>query len=231
MNTGKWYLEGAQYQAWKAGDVPFTWLYGSAGSGKTILSAGIIEDLQKHCADDPARCLAIFFFDFTDAEKQNPINMAKSLLGQLLSGCTHVPEVVRSLQTACENAGRETSEPQLLQALSDTLDLLPEPFVVLDALDECGDWDTLFDLLAKMQSWGKDHLRVLMTSRKEVEIQEALAEFVPLDNRTCLESHLVDEDIVSYVQERLAKDKSFKRWQKDPEIRAEVEITVGRKAN
>lgn len=211
--------------------MPFTWLYGSAGSGKTILSAGVIEDLQKHCADDPARCLAIFFFDFTDAEKQDPVKMVKSLLAQLLSGCTQVPEVVRSLQTTCENGGRQASEQQLLQVLSDTLDLLPEPFVVLDALDECGDWITLFDLLEEMQSWDKHDLRVLMTSRKEVQIQKALEDCVSLDNRICLESHLVNKDIRTYVKERMARYKSFKRWQKDADIRAEIGSTVGRKAH
>lgn len=211
--------------------MPFIWLYGSAGSGKTILSAGVIEDLQKHCADGPARCLAIFFFNFTDAEQQDPVNMVKSFLAQLLSGCTQVPEVVRSLQTTCENGGRQASEQQLLQVLSDTLDLLPELFVVLDALDGCGDWVTLFDLLAEMQSWGKHNLRVLMTSRKEVQMQQALEDHVSPDNRICLESHLVNKDIRTYVKERMAKDKSFKRWQKDAEIRADIEATAGRKVH
>lgn len=209
----------------------FAWLYGSAGSGKTILSAGIIEDLQGYCDVDPARSLAFFFFDFNDAEKQNPISMVKSLLSQFLNRCTHVPEGVRSLHATCENSRREASEQQLLQALRDTLDLLPAPFVVLDALDECSNWKLLFDILQEMQSWGKDTLRVLLTSRKEVEIEETLGNTVPPSNRTCLESHLVDKDIGTYVQEMLAKDVSFKRWQKDSEMREEIEKTLGRKVN
>ncbi|KAM0714156.1 hypothetical protein Q7P37_009890 [Cladosporium fusiforme] len=229
--TGKWYLKGAQYEAWKVDGGSFTWLYGSAGSGKTILSAGIIEDLQRYCDVDPARSLAFFFFDFNDAEKQDPISMLKSLLSQFLNRCTNVPEGVQSLYATCENSRREASEQQLLQALRDTLDRLPAPFVVLDALDECSNWKALFDILQEMQSWGKDTLRVLLTSRKEVEIEETLGNTVPPNNRTCLESHLVDKDIGTYVQERLAKDISFKRWQKDSEMREEIENTLGRKAN
>jgi hypothetical protein len=230
-DTGKWYIQGAQYEAWKVDGGSFSWLYGSAGSGKTILSAGIIEDLQGYCDVDPARSLAFFFFDFNDAEKQDPVNMVKSLLSQFLNRCDRVPDTVRSLYASCENGRREASHQQLLQALRDILELLPAPFVVLDALDECSNWNALFDILQEMQGWGKDTLRILLTSRKEVEIEEALEDAVPPDSRTCLESHLVDKDVRTYVQERLAKDKSFKRWQGDSEIKQEIERTLGRKAN
>ena len=229
--TGKWYLRSAQYEAWKAGGTSFTWLYGSAGSGKTILSAGIIEDMQECCAENPAKSLAFFFFDFNDVEKQDPANMVKSLLSQFLNRCNRVPDTVRSLRATCENGRREASQQQLLQALRDTLELLPAPFVVLDALDECSSWDALFDIVMEMRSWRKCTLRVLLTSRKEIMIEEALEDIVPSNNRTCLESHLVDKDIVTYVQERLAKDKSFKRWQRDPETQGEIEKALGRKAH
>jgi hypothetical protein len=229
--TGKWYLQSAHYKAWKKGEIPFAWLHGSAGSGKTILSAGIIRDMQELCEEDPAKSLAFFFFDFNDVEKQDPIRMVKSLISQFLNRCNNVPNTVRSLYTACKNGRREASERQLLQALRDTLDLLPAPFVVLDALDECSSWNLLFETLVEMQSWGNKNLRVLMTSREEINIKEVLEDIVPPNNRTCLENHLVDEDIKAYVQERLAKDKSFKRWQNDLEVRGEIEGTLGPKAN
>ncbi|KAI7329445.1 hypothetical protein KC315_g6145 [Hortaea werneckii] len=147
-DTGKWYLQGTQYEAWKAERGSFTWLYGSPGTGKTILSAGIIEDLKGYCDIDPARSFAFFFFDFNDAEKQHPMSMVRSLVSQFLSQCTHVPEGVRALHATCK---REASGQQLLQALRDTLDLLPAPFIVLDALDECNNWEGLFNILQEMQ--------------------------------------------------------------------------------
>jgi hypothetical protein len=229
-NTGKWYLQSAQYKTWKTGGGAFAWLYGSPGSGKTILSAGVIEDLQEYCSDDPARSLAFFFFDFNDSEKQDPIGMMKSLLSQFLNKCIRVPDPIRSLYATCENGRRQASEQQLLQGLRETLQLLPAPYIVLDALDECSSWNVLLDILLEMRSWDESTLHVLMTSRKEVSIEEALEDIVPPDNQTCLESHLVDKDITTYVQERLARDKSFKRWQKDAEIQGEIERTLGRKA-
>jgi hypothetical protein len=187
--------------------------------------------MQESCEEDLTKSLAFFFFDFNDAEKQEPVSMVKSLLSQFLNRCNSVPDTVRSLHASCEDGRRQASQQQLLQALRDTLELLPAPSVVLDALDECRSWKALLDILQEMQGWGKDTLRVLLTSRKEVEIEETLGNIVPLIDRTCLESHFVDKDIGTYVQERLAKDISFKRWQNDPEMREEIERTLGRKAN
>lgn len=229
-DTGKWYLQGTQYEAWKTTGPAYTWLYGSAGSGKTILSAGIIEDLQAYCNDDPARSLAVFFFDFNDGDKQDPLKMVKSLLSQLLDRCPRVPEALQAIYAACEDGRRQASEQQVLHALKHTLELLPAPFVVLDALDECSGRVELFAILKQIQSWDSTSLRVLMTSRKEMDIQEELEELVPDLSATCLESPLVDKDIRTYVHERLSTDKSFKRWQKDLVIQEEIEMVLGRKA-
>jgi hypothetical protein len=228
--TGKWYLQSAQYEAWKAGRSAFTWLYGSAGSGKTILSAGIIEDMQMFCKEDPAKSLAFFFFDFNDAKKQDPINMVKSLLSQFVNGCTSVPEKVQSIHATCEKERREASQEELLQALRDTLELLPATFMVLDALDECSSWGALFEIIEEMQKWNNATLRMILTSRNEVAIEEELEDIVPPDDRICLESHLVDIDIKTYVQERLAH-KSFKRWQSNSKIQDEMKRTLGQKAH
>ena len=222
-NTGKWYLQGAQFEAYKAQSFYFGWLYGSAGSGKTILSAGIIDSLQHFCSKDPARSLAFFFFDFNDVAKQGANNMAKSLLSQFLQKCTGIPDAAQRLSTTA-------SEQQLLNALRDIMETLPMPFVVLDALDECNDRERLFEILKEIHSWGNESLHMLVTSRKEVGIEDTLEDLVLFANRTCLESHLVDEDIRTYVHDRLTEDKSFRRWQGDPEMQEEIEQTLGKQA-
>ncbi|KAI7345806.1 hypothetical protein KC354_g14537 [Hortaea werneckii] len=222
-NTGQWYLEGAQFEAYKAESSSFVWLCGSAGSGKTILCASIIDSLQQFCSKDPARSLAFFFFDFNDAAKQDPDIMVKSLLSQCLERCTKIPNAAKCLSITA-------SEQQILDALRDTMEALPMPFVILDALDECKNRERLFEILEEMQSWGNKSLHVTVTSRKEVEIDDALEDLVLPKNKTCLESHLVDEDIRTYVHERLTQDKAFRRWQREPDIQEEIEQTLGKQA-
>ncbi|OQO08792.1 hypothetical protein B0A48_05682 [Cryoendolithus antarcticus] len=229
-DTGKWYLQGKQYEAWKTTGHPYTWLYGSAGSGKTILSAGIFDDLQTFCREDPARSLAVFFFDFNDVDKQDALKMVKSLISQLLDKCPGIPDALQAAYSACDDGRRQPSEHQLLNALERILESLPAPFIVLDALDECNAREDLFDVLQQIRSWDKSFVRVLMTSRMEIDIEEGLEELVPATSTTPLESHLVDEDIRTYVHERLSSDTGFGRWQTDQPMQEEIEMTLGRKA-
>ncbi|OQO10695.1 hypothetical protein B0A48_03995 [Cryoendolithus antarcticus] len=197
-NTGDWYLQGAEFQTWKAGVRPFTWLYGAAGSGKSILSAGIIDYLQGDCSNDPAKTLAFWFFDFNDSAKQDPSNMLRSLVSQLLNGCAQVPDSLQSLHTTCENLGRSPSTDDLLLVLKHALERLPTPFIVLDALDECTNRASLFEFIEEMHSWNIAGARVLMTSRKEIDIEEALEDVVPQVAWVGLESNLVDRDIETF---------------------------------
>ncbi|KAK6430778.1 hypothetical protein LTR95_013064 [Oleoguttula sp. CCFEE 5521] len=222
-DTGNWYLHGDQYQNWKTGERPFTWLYGAAGSGKSILSAGICHDLQGNCDNDPATSLALWFFDFNDNAKQDPSNMLRSL----------IPNTLQSLHAACEQAGRSACDDDLLLVLKDVLNTILTSFLVLDALDECTSRPPLFEIIEEMRRWNIAGARILMTSREEVDVQEALEDVVPKTARTYLESHLVDKDIQTYVHEKLTKDKAFRRWQSPMErrIREEIETILAQKAN
>ena len=71
---------------------------------------------------------------------------------------------------------------------------------------------------------------MLVTSRKEVYIEEALENIIPPKSRICLQSHFVDDDIRTYVQERLLTDRAFKRWNKIPEVHDQIQEILGRKA-
>jgi hypothetical protein len=235
--TGQWYLQGRQYKSWKTRKASFTWLHGSVGSGKTVLSAGIIEDLRDFCNEDTTRSLAFFFFDFHDPRKQEPIYMVKSLISQLSGSFSNLPGPMQFLYAICGNGKWPASDQQLLRALRDSLALLTSSFIVLDALDECDVTDKLFDVLEEMQSWRESSLHVLLTSRDTMEMRDGLEDLVPSGMRTCLQSQVVDKDIKAYVHRTLLEDRSFKGWQKKwqkgeaRDVLDEIEETLGRKAH
>jgi hypothetical protein len=49
---------------------------------------------------------------------------------------------------------------------------------------------------------------------------------VDSQNIICLQKELVDRDIFTYVRQRLSDDKSLSKWQKDPDIRHEIEMVL-----
>ncbi|KAK5676541.1 hypothetical protein LTS10_010842 [Elasticomyces elasticus] len=226
-DTGAWLLEGDNYNRWKPEMPSFLWLYGSAGSGKTILSAGVIHDLQAYCEDDPEQTLAYFYYDFNDSAKQDPVNMIKSLLSQFLEQGVRIPQSLQS----CSNMGRSISSDQLLDALHETLRACPASYIVLDALDECTARVDLLDMLMEIHSWSIPTLNLVATSRKDVDIEDRMKKLTTSRGRIYLESNVVDADIRTYVQTRLMREESFRRWQKVPAIRNEIEVTLARKAH
>ncbi|KAF2023238.1 hypothetical protein EK21DRAFT_81382 [Setomelanomma holmii] len=96
-------------------------------------------------------------------------------------------------------------------------------FVVLDALDECSHRVELMDVLETVAGWELQNLHLLMTSRRERDIESSLAGFSFIPPST---SHIQDEDIERYVQQRLSDDKDLVKWNSDAAIRQEIEAAL-----
>lgn len=67
----------------------------------------------------------------------------------------------------------------------------PQTYIILDALDECADREGLMEVLEKIAGWKLQNLHLLVTSRKERDIERSLDRFVAV----CLHSELADKDI------------------------------------
>jgi hypothetical protein len=96
-------------------------------------------------------------------------------------------------------------------------------YVVLDALDECAQRLELMDMLEAVAGWQLNNLHLLMTSRKERDIERSLEEYIREEDAMCLQRDVVDKDIQRYVQQRLRDDKGLAKWNKDASVREEIE--------
>ncbi|USP79667.1 ankyrin repeat-containing domain protein [Curvularia clavata] len=77
--TGLWFLNSAEFREWKDRVVSSRlWVQGTPGSGKTILSATVIENLQQHCHGDASMVAAYFYFDINDEQKQDARPMLRA---------------------------------------------------------------------------------------------------------------------------------------------------------
>ena len=231
VDTGLWMLESEKYTIWRVGAASRLWLYGIPGCGKTVLSSTIIENLLQHCHDDPGTVTAYFYFDFNDAQKQDPELMLCSLLCQLSQHSIAIPRSLDALFVSCENGQRRPSLHALLEAIRKTMQEFTHVYLVLDALDECTQRAELMNLLGTVAGWQLQNLHLLMTSRKERDIESSLEDYVDEQDTICLQSELVDKDIQRYVQQRLSNDKSLLKWEKDAAVRQEIEVALMRGAH
>jgi hypothetical protein len=221
--TGLWLLESAKFAEWKESAASRLWLYGIPGCGKTILSSTAIEHLLQHCHDDASMVAAYFYFDFNDTEKQDPELMLRSLLCQLVQRSFTIPKGVDALYSSCENGRRKPSLYALLDVTRQAAQEFAHVYVILEALDECSQRSELMAMLETVAGWQLDNLHLLMTSRKERDIESSLESYVGEEDAVCLQRDVVDQDIQRYVQQRLHDDKDLAKWNKDDAIRQEIE--------
>jgi hypothetical protein len=228
--TGLWLLQDARFAEWKKSATSRLWLYGIPGCGKTILSSIIIEHLLQHCRDDATIVTAYFYFDFNDTQKQDPELMLRSLLRQLLQRLFTAPKGVDALFSSCGNGQRQPSLHALLEVILQVMQQFTHVYIVLDALDECTQREELMDMLETVAGWQLGNVHLLMTSRKEGDIESSLKTYVQEEDTICLQRDVVDKDIQLYVRQRLSDDKTLTKWNKDAAVRQEIETALMRGA-
>jgi hypothetical protein len=99
-----------------------------------------------------------------------------------------------------------------MDALQSMIQDLPQSYIMLDALDECTQRAELMEIFETMVGWKVPNLHLLVTSRRERDIESSLEGFVGPQNSICLQSEVVDKDIQRYVQQRLSDDKRLRKW-------------------
>lgn len=230
-NTGNWFIESGAFVRWKAERHSFLWLYGIPGCGKTMLSATVVENVLNREPFNPSSAVLYFYFDFNDSSKQKHEKMIRSLLAQTLRYCIDVPRQLESLYSSCMEGGWQPTCEALSEALHQTMASFEESFIILDALDECTDRSELLTGIDNIMGWEDIDLRLLVTSRREQDIEESLVPLSGDQASVCIDSAVVSADIRVYVHYRLRADPKLKRWQKDLEVSQEIKDTIVDKAD
>lgn len=175
----------------------------------------------------PDIVVAYFYFDFNSAEKQHTRTAIRSLLFQL---ALHIPDLFHSLEQLhkqCEEGHKQPSEDAIRSMFCNAFAAPHRKYVVLDALDECTERETLLSFIRDLVVSPKYLVCILATSRRERDIE---AELKPVANHVMdIQSAQVDSDIALYVHDRLTADTKFKKW--PPNFKDEIAGELMKKAD
>lgn len=229
--TGMWFIISKEFVDWKINRGSFLWLYGKPGSGKSILATTIIENVLDHCRHNPDRAVAFFYFDFADKEKQQHESMIRSLITQLSTQNTHLAQVLDSFYSSCNDGRIQPTLDALLVLFREVIEHFQQTFIVIDALDECIQRDRLLTVVEDIVGWKLARLHILITSRKENDIEESITSLTKAEERIGVQGSRVNDDIYAYVHSRIRTDRNLKRWQKQTDVQQEIEETLIRKAD
>ncbi|KAJ5619424.1 hypothetical protein N7510_003408 [Penicillium lagena] len=208
LGSGKWFLESPEYLNWfdNSGS-NVLWCSGIPGSGKTILSSIIVEDLQKRLKRHSLSAVGYAYCDYNDREVQSIENIIGSLWRQIVHLDQHGVSNLQDLYNRCmiEDRGARPTLRELSGALRDEVNRHVSVFLVIDALDECSE-GVRAGLLHEFSQL-PETAHILITSRSKHVPPE-------LRNATSLDIKAHEDDITNYVVDRVQTAKRLSAWVK-----------------
>ncbi|KAK2478562.1 hypothetical protein H9L39_11050 [Fusarium oxysporum f. sp. albedinis] len=233
--TGQWLLNNPRYLTWKSQMNSFLWLNGNSGTGKTILSSTVIEDIRNSPLPQLRNCAVLYFYiTFTDSQKQSLDAILRSLINQLYRSRQETRHSITSLHSNCGGGSSQATVEQLKSTFRDMLAVVGEAFILIDALDEYQKRSTQrYELLAWIESFrnGPVNTHLLVTSRPEHDIETSIETWADSDSIISLRTDNLGRDISHYVRDVVTKSTSFRRWHGQTSIQDNIVNTLTAKAD
>ena len=208
--TGRWLTESQDFAQWWKGESRLLFLTGIPGSGKTILSSTVIEQVKALIRHENDIGFAYFYFDFNDEPKQLIDGFLSCILRQLSCQKMPLPDGVRNMYDQYYSSCSRPKRASLIETLFSVAKSFRKVFVVVDALDECKHTYELACFIIKIFEEGPGNIYILGSSRKEqsleVIFQDSRCRCISLNG-----SH-VDDDIALHIRSKLATDHRLKAW-------------------
>ncbi|KAH8820079.1 hypothetical protein F5884DRAFT_865727 [Xylogone sp. PMI_703] len=203
--SGQWLLDSDAFKQWTGSDRDFLWLYGIAGSGKTILSATVVDHLLQTSKLKQSTVL-YFFCDHRNPSGRNFQDLLYSVIKQLLdqdSECFSVARYWRDRQTQAikgqDAVAKPLSPSEYIGLVQQLCSRWSNVNLVVDAMDECNDLDNFMGGLTALTS-NKSNIRLLLTSRHDMELKRVIE---PIATHEIPLSDHMEVDIDSYLRTEL----------------------------
>jgi Cdc6-like AAA superfamily ATPase len=203
--TGQWLLESAEFKAWMETERQTLFCPGMPGTGKTILTSIVVEDLTTRFCNDKSVGIAYLYCNFRRQHEQKPEDLIISLLKQLLQKASSMPDSVRIIYDQHQDKQTRPSLDEILKTLESVIGTFSRVYIIVDALDECqlsgGCRPRFLSSILSLQA--RTGARLFATSRPMPDIEK---EFKNCLSREILAS---DEDIKAYLNGHMSQLPKF----------------------
>jgi archaellum biogenesis ATPase FlaH len=196
--------------------------------------------MKKHSNSNPGTIIAYYYFSFDDSGKQTAYNMVSSLVAQICNSITDLPEDLTVLYDRCFALKQHAAMSELRAILKllasrisvETTTTTKDIFIVIDALDECSKRDEerqeTLDVIEDIRSWSLANFHILITSRKEQDIEERVVKLLT-EAPISIEGSQVADDIDLFINERIETVSKLQRLPQD--LKTEIKDVLRKGAN
>ncbi|KAF4879375.1 Vegetative incompatibility protein HET-E-1 [Colletotrichum siamense] len=222
--TAEWVFRTEQFQDWLCNDSSNVLnIAGKIGSGKTILTANIIDHLMRHKTNKQR--VSFFFVRFDDIHSQSSEIILRSLTCQALV-CASVDESLLELMEKSDALMFDSES--LLGLVSHQIALLDDYFLIIDGLDECTTTNrsSVLDFLSLFrQRCLNGRTKTIISARDSVTSH--IDSFFPSVSRVIVGSDETNCDLSVFAREIL-EEKQRGDWSVgDPKLIEEILHSIG----
>ena len=221
-HTSGWVLRSSECQAWLADQFRCLWIHGIPGSGKSVLAAYLIQQIDKHCRQR-SRYASVFYYCYFGNNHDESTHVLRWFISQLCRQSEYVPTGLVHIYYT----GRQPGHSVLLTILEDVLRTYDKVFLLIDALDESNPRQPLLDLMKTFVTDARfSKIQLLTTSREYLEIEEVMK---PISVQIPMDHELIREDIRVYVRSVMETNRDFRRLPAELKAHIERKLTCGAK--
>jgi len=154
--------------------------------------------------------LAYFYCDVSDAKKRNVTDILSSLVINLF---TFQPSNQSLLDKTYQDSMDGISKPfddRLQEILRQFISSFEMAYILIDALDECLNWEEVLEFIKSLHGWGLWQCHLLVTSRREQQIVKSVMAMNPM--KVDMSQMPVDADVQKYIDFMLSSSLELKEW-------------------
>ncbi|KAJ3031301.1 hypothetical protein HDV00_008391 [Rhizophlyctis rosea] len=207
--TREWLLKDVKDWATGGKTSPVMWVAASAGAGKSVVAASAIVELRSEEKRSDLVLGGFFICKADRADRNDPSRLVRTIAYQIASTFPTIAEHVNGLEADEPGFAKKLNVARAFQLL--VIDPLTKVqptkpiIIVLDALDECGSPESP-DRAALLHSIGNtslpDHVKLLITSRAETDINSELQTYVPY--KIELDEERNQADLLLFAKDRMS---------------------------
>jgi hypothetical protein len=191
-------------------------------------SSTIITRMQEYCTKNSLHALAYFFFDSRDGQRDFSLydKVLRSLIKQLLEQYHEIPLPMLQIYN---NRWQSLTHRSLCDLINYILAVFDHVYIILDALDECGELQVLLKWIKDLAGENNEKLHFLGTTRPEKQIPAVLDSLYPNSQYVNLSDTSSNDDIQSYIRHRVIQSHDYCGFSED--IKETIMETIAAKAN
>jgi hypothetical protein len=225
---GAWLLNHIDFQLWADAQCSCAlWLYGDMGTGKTVLTSTVIEQLEQRYNGSSGGALAYFYCSAAESTRTDPLDILLEILRQLTSTKSGLNIFRKWQQNKRPSAlTRDAVLRLILQMIN--LNAHRQTTIVIDALDEIDRDGTglssITDALHYLLEEAGGLVKVFVSSRPESRIRDLLRSWTKIP----VELGSTRSDIETYIE--LEVNRLLRHKPRVKDLKPKIEETLKRRA-